>query len=278
MFFWKRSPDPRSELRELIGGYELPSFPAVAMSTLALLRQEADLAEVAARIMTDPGLTVRILRTVNSAAFGMRKRVTNLQYATSLLGRSRVESLVLSAAVGATLPRTGVIDLERFWAVSAQRACLARRIAERVEPAAQSECFTAGLLQDMAIPVLASAHPDRYGALFERAEADRLDLDALEREAFGYDHAQVGAVMAESWDLPEDLIVAIADHHGAGPRSPDPVHAVACVRHGDPSHEHAELREHCLDTLHLPVTEVDPLIEAACAESTSLAASMTSGG
>lgn len=278
MFFWKRSPDPKSELETLIGDYELPSFPAVAMSTLALLRQEADMAEVAARIMSDPGLTVRILRTVNSAAFGMRKRVTNLQYATSLLGRSRVESLVLSAAVGASLPRPGVIDLDRFWAVSARRACLARRIAARVEPASQSECFTAGLLQDMAVPVLAAAHPNRYGALYERAETDHLDLHALEREAFGYDHAQVGAVMAESWALPEPLIVAIADHHGAGPRAPEPVHAVACVRHGESVDQLAALRDHCRTRLDLPETDLDPLIESACAESSSLAESMIAAG
>ena len=46
--------------------------------------------EIAERIMTDPGLTVRVLRTANSAAFGLRQQATNLQYAANLLGRSRL--------------------------------------------------------------------------------------------------------------------------------------------------------------------------------------------
>ena len=276
MFFWKRSADPKAELKSLIGDYELPSFPAVAMSTLSLLRQQADMAEVAASLMTDPGLTVRILRTVNSAAFGMRKRVTNLQYATSLLGRSRVESLVLTAAVGAALPDRGVIDLPAFWRTSARRACLASQIAARVDPGSQVESFTAGLLQDMAVPVLAASHGDRYAALWTRSESqDDVTLQELELDAFGYDHAHVGAVLAESWDLPEALITAISDHHAAGQRAPRAVEAVAHVCHRQPPDELAALRTHCQAALELQPEYLDPIIEAAGAASVSLAESIT---
>lgn len=279
MFFWKRSPDPKAELRSLIGDYELPSFPAVAMSTLSLLRQHADMAEVAASLMTDPGLTVRILRTVNSAAFGMRKRVTNLQYATSLLGRSRVESLVLTAAVGSALPDPGVIELAPFWRTSARRACLASRIAARVDPGSQVESFTAGLLQDMGVPVLAASHPDRYAELWSRSECDDgVTLQELELDAFGYDHAHVGAVLAESWDLPEALITAISDHHAAGQRAPSAVEAVAHVRHREPPDELDELRDHCRSKLSLHSDDLDPIIEAAGAASISLAESFAEAG
>jgi len=62
------------------------------------------------------------------------------------------------------------IDLAGFWRTSAHRACLARRIASTLDPASQMEAFTAGLLQDMAIPVLAAAHGERYTALYRRSE------------------------------------------------------------------------------------------------------------
>ena len=275
MFFWKRSADPKAELRSLIGDYELPSFPAVAMSTLSLIRENADMAEVAASLMSDPGLTVRILRTVNSAAFGMRKRVSNLQYATSLLGRSRVESLVLTAAVGSALPDPGVIDLGRFWSTSARRACLASRIAARVDPSSQVESFTAGLLQDMGVPVLAATHGDRYAALWKRSESDdEVSLHELEEEAFGYDHAHVGAVLAETWDLPETLITAISDHHAAGQRAPRAVEAVAHVCHREPPDELDALRDHCRSALELHAEELDPIIESASLASVSLAESI----
>lgn len=276
MVFWKRSRDPKAELKALIGDYELPTFPAVAMSTLSLLREGAEMSEVAHSIMTDPGLTVRVLRTVNAAAFGMRKRVTNLQYATSLLGRSRVESLVLTAAVGSSLPDSTVIDLGRFWRTSARRACLASRIAARVDPSTQVESFTAGLLQDMAVPVLAASHGDRYAEVYTASEHDDdTTLHDLEQDTFGYDHAQVGAVLAETWELPEALITAISDHHVEGQRAPRAVEAVAHVRHREPPDELDALRSHCHNTLHLTAHDLEPIISGAGAESASLAESIS---
>lgn len=277
MFKWKRSPDPKKELQSLVGDYELPSFSSVAMSTLTLLREDADMNAVAGKIMTDPGLSVRVLKTVNSAAFGMRKEVTNLQYATTLLGRSRVESLVLTAAVGGSLPSPAGIDVQRFWQLSARRACLARRIAQKKHPETAIESFTAGLLQNMAVPVLAEAHGARYSDLYQGSYGSNgASLHHRELDSFGYDHAQIGAMMAEVWGLPEGLITAIADHHHVGQRAPDAVEAVAHVDHGDPADGLDALREHCQSTLELQAEELDPLIEDASAESASLADSMLS--
>lgn len=275
-FTWKRSVDPKAELRALVGDYELPSFSGVAVSTLGLLRDDADLGAVAERIMTDPGLSVRILRTVNSAAFGMRQEVTNLQYATSLLGRSRVEALVLAAAVGEALPSPQGLDLDDFWRTSARRACLAKAIAARISPAAAMESFTGGLLQDMAIPLLAAARPDEYLGVLRTAEAepDR-PLRAVEAERLGYDHAQVGAVMAEAWNLPETLITAIADHHRPGERAPRPVEAVALVPHGHSDDGLERLRGYCTDQLGVQAEAVDGMVETASSEAVSLAESMT---
>lgn len=276
MPFWKRSADPRAALRERIGAYELPSFSGGAVSTLGLLRDEADMQRIAERLATDPGLSVRILRTVNSAAFGMRQEVTNLVHAVSLLGRSRVEALVLTAAVGEALPHSSEIDVDGFWRTSAQRACLARKIAAARDPSSEMEAFTAGLLQDMAIPFLAAAYPEQYGALYRRSGTDDAKtLRELETEALGFDHAEVGALMAESWNLPEGLITAIADHHDLGQRAPDAVEAVALIRHAEPPDELGPFRAHCSDRLSLDEDALDGMIEAASAEATSLGQSLS---
>ncbi len=275
MPFWKRSPDPKAELKKMIGDYELPSFSTAAVSTLRLLREEGDMVAVAERLMIDPGMTVRVLRTVNSAAFGMRKQVTDLTHAANLLGRSRLESIVLTAAVGGSLPSPKGMDLGEFWRTSAQRACLARKIAQSVEPAIAMEAFTAGLLQDMAVPVLAASYPDRYAGLLRELDCEGgRRLHEMEVDAFGYDHAEVGATMAEAWELPDVLITAIADHHTPGQRAPCAVEAVAMIPHGAPTDELDGLRAHCRDRFDLGEPAMNAMIEAANAESASLAASM----
>ncbi len=277
MFFWKRSPKPRAKLRQLIGDYQLPRFSAAAVSTLSLLRSDADMSQIAERLMADPGLIVRILRTVNSAAFGVPHQVTSLKHAANLLGRSRIESLVLTAAVADSLPFSGGIDTAGFWQTSARRACLARHLAGSLHPSQATEVFTAALLQDMAVPVLAASFPDRYAALYERSVIDDSStLQEIEQEAFGYDHAQVGAMMAETFDLPEPLITAIADHHLPGQRAPLAVEAVSRIRHSKPVDSLDAVRTHCIEQLQLEPDTLEEMIEAAHSESASLAQSMVS--
>jgi len=222
--------DPRAALRRIIGDYELPAFPASVMNTLAMLRDpDCALAEIADQLQVDPGMNVRVLRMVNSAAFGLVQKVTNIHHGVTLLGRARLESLVLSCLVSSTLPARDIspgLSQARFWQVCARRACLARALGRHLHPSTEAESFTSALLQDMAVPVLASARPDRYPALIERALADPdRPLQALERAALGFDHAEVGALMVETWGLPAELGRAVAGHHG-GEDGPAGEHAV----------------------------------------------------
>lgn len=72
----------------------------------------------------------------------------------------------------------------------------------------------------MAIPVLDHAHQDVYLDAMEKwHDGTGLHLVDLERERFGYDHAAIGALMAESWELPVQVIHSIAAHHSYDPTS-----------------------------------------------------------
>jgi HD-like signal output (HDOD) protein len=239
--FARKNEDPREELKHLLGDYEVPSMPSTAIKLLGLLRDpDTPMAEIAGQVEMDPGLTVRVLQLINSAAFGLLSQVSNLQHATSLLGRSRLESLVLAFAAAETVPRDmGCLEPQKFWEAAARRATLARLVAQRLHAATQAEAFTAGLLQDIAVPLLAGIKPEAYAKLLDRWHQEPgADLDAGERELFGYDHATVGALMAEDWGLPEYLIQAVGGHHSAnGEADVDPaVRLVALLRY-DPEND-----------------------------------------
>ena len=86
---------------EDLEGFELPRFSATTLQVLEALRcEEGDADTVAEVIERDPGLSVRVLGMVNSAAFGARSEVTGLAHAVQLVGRSALERLVISLAVG----------------------------------------------------------------------------------------------------------------------------------------------------------------------------------
>jgi HD-like signal output (HDOD) protein len=182
-------------------------------------------------------MNIKVLRMVNSAAFGLVKKVSGLQHAVTILGRSRLESLLLTYAVTTSVPPSlKCIDTSRFWLASAKRACLAKHIAHRLHPATQAESFTAALLQDMAIPLISESKGELYKNILDQWHAEQdAEIDAIEREALDYDHPTIGALMAEEWELPEYLVNAIAGHHDLSEdSSAEPaVRLVSLIRYSD---------------------------------------------
>jgi HD-like signal output (HDOD) protein len=237
--FFKKKTDPKAQLAKAFRGYALPSFPAAVMHTLERIRDpDACASSVAEALAVDPGLSVKVLRLANSAAFSARKKVENLTQAIALVGFSQLESMVLSVGVSNATP-AGVskgYDAARFWRTSARRGALAHALASILCPARGSECFTAGFLQDMAMPLLASQDPEQYGPILEQWHSEGGDLCTMEREIYSWDHAEVATWMCNEWDFPESIAAAIGGHHGEaieGYEKLGPVSLVAWLRENE---------------------------------------------
>lgn len=185
--------------------------------------------QVAELIHADPAVSVRVLRLVNSAAYGLRRPVNNLQHACTMLGRAKLEGIVLAVAVSDSFPRGPApgFSSQRFWRTAARRAATAKALADLMDPSSGSASFTAGLLQDIAVPLLAH-HKKGYGAVLEQWNHDGGSLDALEQQEFGWDHAEVAGWLCEDWRFPDELATNIAGHHGLH-ETPAPVALVAML-------------------------------------------------
>ena len=229
---------------------------------------ESSMTDIAEQLQVDPGMHVKVLKTVNAAAFGLITRVTNLQHALKLLGRSRLEAIILSHAVNHALPTVRIpsFDIKRFWTIAAKRASLARLLAGEIHPETEVESFTAGLLQDMAVAVIANAKKKDYAELLEHWNMDKTTwLYVLEREAFSYDHTDIGKLMAEEWNLPERLVVGISEHHERnGDSSVDAaVKLVSYIREGDRSDGSEILIKRCQEEFNIPEDKVLEMINKA---------------
>ncbi len=273
---FKRRLSPQEELRNLLGDYELPTFSAVAQRVLEELRDpEHTSASVAKLLSTDPGLSTSLLKTVNSAAFGMRSAIDSIPQAVSLMGSSAVESLAVSVAVGRSLPQNATpdFDFRRFWLASARRATTARALAERLHPATAVQSYTAALLQDMAIPFLANSKPEQYGKVLRHWHENADDLAELEQSEFGWNHPEVARWIAEQWGLPESLTAAIAAHHDSEAPAedcPPAVTLVSCLVEddGDPG------TERLIDITHarygIPTDDLETLIRSSFEDADAL--------
>jgi HD-like signal output (HDOD) protein len=195
---------------------DLPTLPAVFRQVSSLIESnETDLKKIADVIMTDTALTVRIIRLVNSAFYGLRNRVTSLQHAVVALGLRAVYNLMLGQTVVRLFKngKSAHFDPQMLWRHSFGCALLSEKIAVIVKYPFPDECFIAGLLHDMGRLVF-----DQY-LHDECAEACRVSFeknDSLmksEREVFGFDHTQAGAWLAHRMIIPESFVSVIRFHH-----------------------------------------------------------------
>ncbi len=278
LFRKKRTTEVRIE--DLFEGYQLPRFPRTIMDALDQLRQpDASINQVASRLEADPAMQVTILKKVNAAAFGLNREITNLHHAVTLMGKARLETILLTHAVADALPVVSAPEFSRraFWRSAARRACLARAIASRLHPRTQVESFTAGLLQDMAVPVLIQQKTDEYAEILKAWNRDEtVWLHDLEAEVLPFDHPTVGAAMARAWGLPRYLTRAISVHHaehGASVLDPG-VRLVSFLRDGEDPGAVSEMLHRAEDDYGLSLEVMQPLLDRAFEEAAELAAKL----
>jgi serine phosphatase RsbU (regulator of sigma subunit)/HD-like signal output (HDOD) protein len=209
---------------------DLPAPPQAALEILqACASPDVNtraLAEIASR---DPVLTAELLRMANSAFFGVSREVTTVARAVMILGHRALRNLVLCISMQKAV-RTDHItgfDVSAYWEDSLRRAVAAKQLGE-TQRMAPDECLTMGLLQDFGLLVLLhlnASRGDRWPAL---RQADPDARRAMERELFGTTHGDIGALLAETWSLPDELGVPLAMHHQAPPPGTRPIVAALC--------------------------------------------------
>jgi HD-like signal output (HDOD) protein len=268
-FLKSKNTDPKANLRKALGNYHLPSFPGVVVEALRVMRSpEASASSIADILSADPAMTVRVLGLANSAAFSPVKKIENLSQAVALIGLSQLESLVLSVAVGNSMPKQDShgYDMKRFWLASARRGVLAKSLASILCPTRAAECFTCGFLQDFALPFLVIGRPTEYGSILEQWQGSKEDLFQLERAHFDWDHAEVGTWLCSEWDLPESIASAIGGHHGNDENlynCPTPVSLVAALREGGKENGEEVLIENACSERGLSKDKVKELISSS---------------
>ena len=265
--FARKDTDPQTQLKEVFEGYALPTFPVLYLEALQLVRDHtSSTAALADAMARDPGLTMRLLGTVNSAAFGLRSPVKSVHHAVSMLGRGHIESMLISLATHSALPADpcGGFEPHRFWRAAARRAATARSLADLMNPAERSECFTAGLLTDMAVPVLSARKGPAYAGILEQWHAGEGALHELEQAAFGWDHAQVASLMCREWGFPHAIVEAIGSHHGTEDteiHTLPPVNLAALIPEVDGDRAIAAVAERAHDAMGLDADDVRALVE-----------------
>ncbi len=238
--------------------------PAIITETLAVLNNPVCDAEKLVQILErEPGISAKILRVANSAFYGNPKSISSLKAAVVRLGNQNIARIALATSL--STPATNV--WMPFWSHSVAVSLLSRHIAEYMKIYSrqeQEEFFSMGLLHDIGVLVEISAGD--FKALNEYTLVHECTLEDAERALLGFDHGQLGEVIAKKWGFPGDLLHAMAEHHrpdltGDYSSKVIPVHLADMVCHGFKitisAHEKApETDEKYLQDVRIPIEQL----------------------
>ena len=179
----------------------------VAAQIVSVANSDDTSAKVLARILaSDVALASRVMKLANSAYFGMRGRVTSLQFAVTVVGFTTVRTM-------ATVALTDLDDESRlpddFWTVTTSIALAASALAPRFGERPQ-DALCIGLLAQMGAALLHHNDPDGYGEIIAEEPTFR-GRRAAETRRYGLNSLRLTSVALEQWGFPHSMTVRLKE-------------------------------------------------------------------
>jgi putative nucleotidyltransferase with HDIG domain len=194
----------------------LPPFPATIQKVMALAGDpDSSLTELVAVVRFDQAITANILRICNSAYFGLRRPVDNVNDAIMHMGKKNVLRAVMASGLSRYFRTTKGYDVKGgdLWEHAVAVALMSQICAARLSRPDDPRLFTAGVLHDIGKMVLGEFVHESWQKIQDLVEKQRYSFLEAEEEVIGVNHAELGGEIALIWKFPDEILKAIAFHH-----------------------------------------------------------------
>ncbi|SYZ74439.1 hypothetical protein TRIP_C90067 [Candidatus Zixiibacteriota bacterium] len=208
------SPCPKNIVEKVTEVGSLPQTLAAVLKVINNPNSAAD--EIADTISRDVSLTTRVLRMVNSAQFGRKRKVTKVSEAVIIMGINSIKVLTLSSSVFGMVTDGEFFkkcNIKRIWRHLIETASNARAIAEEIGYKEPEEAFVAGIIHDLGIILMLLYYREEYLEVVPKMGTDKEGIESAERSIFGLTHGEVGSAMTSAWKLPSNLTFVVENHH-----------------------------------------------------------------
>lgn len=210
--------DPRAIARDAIKNIAaLATLPEVTAQIIDTVEDpRSSVGKLHRIIATDPSLSARILKVINSAFYGISGQVGSVERAIVLLGLNAVKNIAIAASLGQLF--RGVKLGEGFTARDLWTHCIsvgvtARELARSLRIPVPDEAFVAGLMHDAGILVELQLWPEKLQCICTTAKRTGADFCETERQILGVDHPELGRALTEQWHFPAYCQQVAGFHH-----------------------------------------------------------------
>jgi len=199
---------------------KLVSLPEICTKLDQLMDSPHNTIQAMAKLISqDVNLSARLLKLANSSLYGFSGRIDSIPRAISIIGTTELMILIMATSTMMTFKNIPgqFFNMAGFWRHSVYCGVFAKRVAVLCNILHPDRLFIAGLMHDIGLLAICSKYPDMANQIFEKLGSTEATTNKriyeVERELFGYDHAEVGRELAIKWHLPEYLQDAIYYHH-----------------------------------------------------------------
>jgi putative nucleotidyltransferase with HDIG domain len=188
----------------------LPTVPSnLRQISVMLEKPRLTMDEIARFVSNDPALTTKVLKMVNSAAYGFPGRISSVSHAIMLLGLNVIRGLLIGISVFDLMQK----NMAGLWEHSCGCAVAARCIAQQKKMKEPEEVSICGLLHDIGKAIVMLQYPSEYEQALHEAKDKDIHLYEAEKSYLAATHAEVGLWLAQKWRFPANLVEAIGFHH-----------------------------------------------------------------
>jgi HD-like signal output (HDOD) protein len=194
-----------------------PTLPTIYTSLLeATSNPRSTVQDVANILMQDQSSVSKLLKVINSPLYGLSSKITSISQAIMLLGFTEVKNVILALSIVDLFSSTNkdlAVNMVEMWKHSIAVGVISRILGVNLKVGIVENYFVAGLIHDIGKLFFITTFKENYVQVVQKAREDNASLYDYEQKVFGMNHDTVGELLANKWDLPECLTVAIKYHH-----------------------------------------------------------------
>ncbi|WP_347986863.1 HDOD domain-containing protein [Methylomonas sp. AM2-LC] len=206
--------------------HNLPQIPEIVNSIINQLgNPNSDILDIAKNVEKEQMIALKVLRLVNSAHFGLTRKVNSIEEATLIIGISQLKTLVIASSLVHSVPSIPNFDVKQFWNTTFLSASYAKWFADKAQLQAEV-AYTAGLLSGLGNILLHLGASKEANEIDQRAKAGSFRPD-VEKKRLGFTNQAVCAELLRRWKLGDELITAI--EQSAEPLSVATPNQLACA-------------------------------------------------
>lgn len=200
-------------LNDLLSQVKIPPAPEILLAlNQQMQNHEPDLQQIAGIIQKDASISGLVLKTVNSALFGLKHKIASIPHAISLLGLTNTLNIVRGLVLRQTLDHSES-NLPHFWESPSNIAMIAANLAKRLLKCSSDEAYLLGLFHNAGHALINQRFDDYSVFLQEQLNHEDKPITHFEDQRYNLDHATLGFYLARSWSIPEPLQDVILHHH-----------------------------------------------------------------